>query len=312
MSDRVRVCGQCGHQLAAGAVFCRSCGARYEEPAPPAQASPSPPAQGRRRISGALLFLVFAVVVTAAGLAVVLLLDRDDSSSTVTVAVSKEASTAEEGTASEPAVVEGPAVVVPASSPGSIEPGRYVQAGTFKFIADAESERERLAADGIRVDVVRSEEAQELYPGFQVLLGGPVRSAAAENSLLRKLRHSGVPSAFARPLTPAQGASPSELGGGTWTGELEESSTTKPILDRGLPVTFVVSADGQEGRLTFADPRCVAELEAEPSTGPSLRFGRSSGCFAGTWRVRPTEDGLMLSLLPADSDVIVIGELRSD
>jgi hypothetical protein len=194
---------------------------------------------------------------------------------------------------------------------GSIEAGRYVQAGSFKFAADAGKERRRLAAAGIDVNVVPSEEAQELYPGFEVLLGGPLQSGSEEAALLKGLHDNGVPSAFARPLTPAPPAPPyNKLARGTWTGKLEESSTSHPKLDRSLPVTFVTSANGEEGTLVFLDINCVAELQAEPSAGPSLKFERSSGCFAGSWQVRPAGGELMLTFLPPDSDLIVLGELH--
>jgi hypothetical protein len=41
-----------------------------------------------------------------------------------------------------------------------------------------------------------------------------------------------------------------------------------------------------------------------------LKFGRTGGCFSGTWLVRPAGRKLMLSFLPPDSDVIVLGELH--
>jgi hypothetical protein len=256
------------------------------------------PARGRRP-SGALVFLVIAIVLAVAGVATALLLSGNGGSSTTTV-VTRSGGAGDSGGAS--------AAAAPLPS-GSIEAGRYVQAGSFKFAGDAEKERQRLASAGIDVEVVPSEEAQELYPGFQVLLGGPLYSGTEEATLLKGLHRNGVPSAFARPLTPALPAPPySKLARGTWTGKLEESSTSHPKLDRTLPVTFVTSANGKEG--TLIDVNCVAELQAEQSAGPALRFGRSSGCFAGSWRVRPSDGKLMLALLPPSSDLIVLGELH--
>jgi hypothetical protein len=303
-----RVCQQCGHPLAVGAAFCRGCGARYMEPSAE-QPTPQPPvaptvadghARGRRP-SGALVFLAVAIVLAVAGVAAALLLSGNGGSSTMTVVTRS-------GGASDTGGASGAAATLPS---GLIEAGRYVQAGSFKFASDAEKERQRLASAGIDVEVVPSEEAQELYPGFQVLLSGPLHPGPEEATLLKSLHRNGVPSAFARPLTQALPApSYSKLALGTWTGQLEESSTSRPKLDRTLPVTFVTSANGKEGMLIFLDINCVAELQAEESAGPILRFGRKSGCFAGSWLVRPSDDTLMLSLLPPDSDLIVLGELH--
>jgi hypothetical protein len=236
--------------------------------------------------------------VAGGGIAAALLLsDKGGTSPTTTVVTRGGAAGEVEG---------GP--ITEASPSGSIEAGRYVQAGSFKFAQDAEKERRRLAAAGVDVEVVSSDSAQELYPGFQVLLGGPLRAASEGALLLKSLHRNGVPSAFARPLTPA--LPHGKLGDGTWTGKLEESSTSHPRLDRTLPVTLTTSEGGKEGLLIFLDINCVAELQAEPSPGPILRFERSSGCFAGSWQVRPTGRNLMLAFLPPDNDVIILGELH--
>lgn len=276
-----------------------------EQPAPaPPHSPPVAPAEagggGRRHRhpSGAVLFLAAAVVVACGGIAAALLLSENGGSSPTTTVVTRS------GAAGE---VEGGSVAE-AFTTGSIGAGRYVQAGSFKFARDAEKERRRLAAEGVDVEVVSSDTAQELYPGFQVLLGGPLRSGSEGALLLKSLHRNGVPSAFSRPLMPA---SPhGKLGNGTWTGKLEESSTSHPRLDRTLPVTLVTSEGGKEGLLIFLDINCVAELQAEPSPGPILRFERSSGCFAGSWQVRRAGRKLMLAFLPPDNDVIVLGELH--
>jgi hypothetical protein len=292
-----RVCQSCGQSLTAAAAFCRNCGARHEAPA----AAPLPDDRTARRFrkpSGAIVFLAFAIVLAAGGIAAALLLGGDSGSSPTTTVLTQS------GPAGDP---EGrPAAEAPIS--GSIEAGRYVQAGSFRFAADAENERRRLAAAGIEVDVVPSDSAQELYPGFQVLLGGPLQSGSEEALLLKRLHRNGVPSAFARPLTPAP--PDAKLGDGTWTGKLEESSSSRPNLDRNLPLTFVTSEGGEKGMLIFLDINCVAELHAEPTSGPVLKFGRSAGCFSGSWQVRPMGRKLMLAFLPPGSDMIVLGELH--
>lgn len=256
------------------------------------------PEDRRRGPSGGTVFLALAIVLAAGGIAAALLLSGNGDSSSATTVITQS------GSAGEPEGGSG----AETQASESIEAGRYVQAGSFKFTADAERERRRLAAAGIDVDVVPSDSARELYPGFQVLLAGPLNSGSEEALFVNRLHRNGVPSAFARPLTPAPAHS--DLGEGTWTGKLEESSSSHPKLDRTLPVTFVTLDGGKEGRLIFLDINCVAALQAEPSAGPAVRFERRSGCFSGTWQVRPAGSQLMLSLLPPDSDVIVLGELH--
>jgi len=253
--------------------------------------------EGRRRPSAGAVFLVFSLVVAGGAIAAALLLSGGGGASVTTVV--REGGGQGSGTGSSSAT---------STAPGSIEAGRYVQAGSFKFTFDAEKERRRLAADGIDVEVVPSDEAQQLYPGFEVLLGGPLRSGSEEASLLKRLRHNGVPSAFARSLTPAPSQGP--LGDETWTGKLEETSSSSPKLDRTHAVTFVTSENGAEATLTFHDIDCTVELESEPSSGPVLQFGRSSGCFSGSWQVRQTGSDLILTHLPPNSDTIVLGELH--
>lgn len=308
MNATERRCGRCGQPLAPGASFCRSCGARYEEPAaaPPPQPSPPPeaavaatvPRPRPQRSLRAALWLGGAIVLAGAGVAVAILLSAGGGSASTTV-ISRQS---QGGTASEtePVTLSAPS--------GTLEAGRYIQAGSFKFSEDAEAERERLAAAGIAVEVVPSDLAQELYPGFQVLLGGPFSSAAAETQELRQLHRHGVPSAFGRTLRPAQELSSPATVAGAWTGSLERSSSSRPGLDGSLPTSLTLLAGGRRGNLSFGD--CSAKLTLAPSTTTVLIYREQSGCDeGGDWQLRLSGEELLLAQLPSDSDLLVLGTL---
>jgi sporulation related protein len=315
-----RRCGNCGQPLAPQASFCRSCGNRYEEPAayerpatheePAAAATqtlPDPtlleptmprPRQPTSRPLRAALWLGGAIILAGAGVAVAILLSSGGGSASTTV-VSREG---------QPAAAGGETVTLSPHA-GSLEANRYVQAGSFKFQADAEAERERLAAAGIEVEVLPSELARQLYPGFQVLLGGPFSSDAAEAQLLRELHHSGVPSAFGRELTPAAQISDPAVVGGSWTGSLERSSSSRPGLDGPLPASLSFDGDGRHGSLQLGG--CDIELTLAPSTTAALTYDERSACDeSGDWQMRPAGDQLMLAQLPSGDDLIVLGTLE--
>ena len=305
-----RRCANCGQPLAPQASFCRACGSRYEEPAAPeepaaamTQALPDPALleatvprqrQPSSRPLRAALWLGGAILLAGAGVAAAILLSSGGSSASTTVISQGQAAAAEAVTLSPPA--------------GSLEAGRYVQAGSFKFEADAEIERERLAGEGIEVEVVSSEVAQQFYPGFQVLLGGPFSSATAEAQLLRQLHHNGVPSAFGRELTPAQELSDPAVVAGNWAGSLERSSSSEPGVDGRLEASLSLAADGRRGHLRLGG--CDIQLILAPSTTAALTYRERSSCnTSGDWQLRPTSGRLMLAQLAAGDDLIVLGTL---
>jgi hypothetical protein len=185
-----------------------------------------------------------------------------------------------------------------------------VQAGSFRTVEGAETERRRLREQGIDVNVVESDRAQELYPGFQVLLGGPFSGHGAERAMVRRLRDNGVPSAFARSLSPARAISGPQAIAGRWTGPLERTGTSQSNLDGTLPVTLMAEADGHLASIEFSSLHCTLDLPLESATAFSLAYGQAGGCVGGgVWSLRPQGDSLSVVLLPPDTDVIVIGTL---
>lgn len=307
LGGAARECASCGQALAPGAAFCRSCGAKYGAepvgsatvPQPAAPRSPSSPRRSRTAI-----WAGGAIVLAGAGAALAILLSSSGGSSSTTVLLNSSEKTATAANAAETTSESAEQ-----SAAGSIEAGRYVQAGSFKTVPHAETERERLAAAGIDVRVVPSDTAEEFYPGFQVLVGGPFTSGSQAASMIKALHGAGVPSAFARDLSPAvEIGDPAEIAG-RWSGVLNRSSGEHPNLNGSLPVSLEVDSDGNTATLEFEDG-CRDELTLAETTATTLAYAQGRPCAAGgDLLVRPTSGQLMLSLLPFDSDALVLGSL---
>lgn len=196
---------------------------------------------------------------------------------------------------------------------GTLEPGHYVQAGSFQTITHADAERRRLASLGIKVDVASSDEARELYPGFQVLLGGPFRSHSAEMAMVARLRRNGVPSAFARTLTPTTASGAASAIGGRWSGTIERTDSEHPDLDGSFPVVLTISGEGQAGSLEVSTTGCRTRLALTASDGPVYAYRQSSSCIGtGPVLVRDAEHELMLTLPMPGSDAFALGTLGGD
>ncbi len=252
--------------------------------------------------------MLVLLLVGGGATAAIVLLGGDDSGQTQ--AAPSDSATIP-ATAAPPTRTGQAGSAAPAAAAGSIGAGRYVQAGSFRTVPGAEAERQRLEDDGIRVLVVDSDEAQELYPGFQVLLGGPFPSPGAERSLVRQLHDDGVASAFARSLTPAREIVGPEAIAGRWTGTLDRTGSERPSLDGPLPVQLTASGDGQLATLDFKSLNCEVDLSLQAASAVSLTYGQEGGCVGGgAWRLRPSGEEMSLVLLPPDTETIVLGTLE--
>lgn len=291
-----RHCGHCGAVLAPTATFCRHCGNRYEPPPPP---------RPRGTPSRALIVAAVAIVLTGAGAAIAIILSAGGADSTTTVVEGGGAGGTQAGS-------DATTSSSGQSAPGSVSPGSYVQAGSFKFNQSARAEQGRLAGQGVTVEVLPSELAQELYPGFEVLLVGPLSGAREGKEVARTLHRKGVPSAFVRSLTPAAEVDQAAAGG-RWTGSLTESSAEHPNRNRSLAVSLTVNSDGGAGVLDLPKLSCQISLSAAPAPGPySLEFDQQAGgCLgSGTWHVRPSASELTMTMLPRGTDIIILGSLQ--
>jgi SPOR domain len=286
--------------VAPGAAYCRACGARHEEPAPAPE-----PAGSRSR---AALWVGAVIVLVGAGAALAILLARGGDASRTTVVVDRAGKTTTVTTEAEGTDTEaGSRDTEPAFS-AEVDPGLYVQAGSFRTLAGAEEERERLAAAGIDVSVLSSDGAADLYPGFQVLFGGPISRAAQEGNLLEALDDNGV-DGFARDLSPAPLIDGAGDAAGRWTGTLDRTSGERPNLNDSLPVTVSIDTDGEAGTLETAGG-CDESLSLKEEGPMTLTYFQDAHCVSGgDVFIRPAGSELMVAMLPLDTDVFVTGTL---
>ncbi len=280
----------------------------------PAATAPAPERPSRRH--SRLVLACLGVALVGAGVATaVLLVGGDGKSSASTAALSSHAATvpatpnaAETSTGTTSSAPPSAAPSSPAA--GSIGAGVYVQAGSFRTTAGAEAERLRLEAAGILASVVESDQAEELYPGFQVLLGGPFVEATERRSMVKRLHRNGVPSAFARPLSPAVAIAGPEDAAGTWVGTLELSGFARPNRDGRLQVTLQVDPDGRQASLEIPDRNCSVGLSLLAASELSLSFSQDRNCLgAGDVVMRPGGEAISVTLLPPGAKAIVVGRL---
>jgi hypothetical protein len=131
--------------------------------------------------------------------------------------------------------------------------------------------------------------------------------------MIKTLHRNGVPSAFARDLTPALAIDGSRGVVGRWSGVLDRSSSEHPHLAGSLTVILEMDPGGRIGTLVFEDGGCAEKLLLRKASVTTLSYTQSRACAAaGDLQVRPAGGRLMLSLLPLDSDVLVLGTLSAD
>lgn len=194
---------------------------------------------------------------------------------------------------------------------GTVATGRYVQAGSFRTVEGAATEQSRLREAGIDVSVVESDQAQDLYPGFQVLLAGPFAAGAAAQATVRALKENGVPSAFARNLSPARAIPGPAALAGVWDGTLERSGSERSSENGTLEASMAFRGDGRLASLDVPSLNCAVDLPLREAGEVSFSYGPASGCVdAGAWTLRPSGDELQVVLLPESSTVIVLGTLQ--
>ena len=120
-----------------------------------------------------------------------------------------------------------------------------------------------------------------------------------------------MPSAFARELSPALEIEGAAAAAGTWIGELERTSGERPGLNGPLNVALTVDPSGNSATLDFQDVHCRTTLQAAEATDFTVGYRQRGACVGGgTWWLRPSGDELMMTLLPPDTDTIVLGTLR--
>lgn len=329
-------CPSCGGEIGPRAKFCRSCGAAVEatqatprQPGSPPPPSPVPPPAEPRGSSGArgpmLALAAFAVCLLLGGLVGggAYLLSRDGS----------EDESGLGGPIVDPPPPPGPGGGGQGGGPsdgssegeGGVETeggessgliaGLYVQAGSFRSADGAESEAGRLAGYGVDAEVVPAAWTNELLPGFQVLLVGPLATSGEERRVLRALERANI-SGFGRDLTPSDSVAGPESVAGDWRGRFEQSD----LRGARPPTTYVVelTLDREgEGTVEYPGRGCFGTLSLIDDDGFSLAYAETIGsgsCPGGNvWHVRPRGTGIVAVRLHEDLDMqaMVHGEAGS-
>jgi hypothetical protein len=195
-----------------------------------------------------------------------------------------------------------------------LAPGRYIQSGSFRSPEGAEEEVARLRADGIDVFAIPADRADELLPGLQVLLVGPIAGSGEERRVIDALERDAV-SGFGRDLTPStELTGPSSVGGG-WSGEVEESSLRGFFDPRTYDVNMAVEDGGRIGTVDYPADGCGGSMTLIEDDGYSLaykeRIEYGSCIRGGVWHLRPTSEGLEAVWLHDDRDIMVQGTISS-
>lgn len=187
--------------------------------------------------------------------------------------------------------------------------GRYVQAGSFRSPEGAQREVDRLVSKGIDAEAVPADWADELLPGFQVLLVGPLATSGEEVEALRQLEDANV-AGFGRDLTPSGELPGPVAAAGSWSGDLEQSYLRGARSPRTYRVDFTLAPDGESGTVDYPGRGCHGSLTLSEESGFSLAYSESiesGGCRAGgVWHLRPEGTLITTVRLYEDFDVQVM------
>lgn len=349
--DASQLCPSCAVPVVQGAAFCGSCGARLPAPGRPPQgrASPSPghsasPLQRpapppRRRGRGPLLAVgAFAACLGLGGLVAggVYLLTREDRSADVPAHLSTLPADITQGRVTGAGQEAGglsgippaarsadsgsgelspPAEAQKSAALSALAPGRYVQSGSFRSAEGAEREVNRLQGDGIDVFSMPAALANELLPGFHVLLVGPLSGRGEERRVIRQLGRASV-SGLVRDLTPSAALPGPAASAGSWSGAVEQSFLRGPRRRTTYRIEIAIDADGERGAIEYPERGCRGSLSLIEDARYSLAYLESilSGpCPAGgVWHLRRTDAGLTAVRLHDDREVMVEGTLSAN
>ena len=191
-----------------------------------------------------------------------------------------------------------------------IDPGRYVQVGSFRGAPRAEEEADRLRAAGLDADVYDTNAIVQLQPAFFVILAGPFAGSAGEDRAVGRARRAGIAGARRHFLEPATETDPPA---GYYDGTLSRKAAAGSPMNREIAATMDFSSDGQSATATFATPRCRSELQLSGTAGATWTYDEtvtSGDCLSGgTWSAKSSGSELRLTWWHPDRTYFVVGTL---
>jgi len=191
--------------------------------------------------------------------------------------------------------------------------GRYVQSGSFRTVEAAEEEVARLRARGIDVFAVPAGWANELLPGFQVLLVGPLAGGAGEETRVERALAEAKVSGFGRDLTSSIALAGAPSLAGSWSGEVEESSLGGSPQRTRYEIEVSIAADGETGTIDYPEEGCGGTLtlldDEEFSIAYAERIEYGSCIDGGVWHLRLSAEGLDAVWLHDSRELVVEGTL---
>lgn len=202
------------------------------------------------------------------------------------------------------------------SGPGELSeltPGRYIQAGSFRSAEGAQQEVDRLTEAGIAVEAIPAAEANELLPGFQVLIAGPLSGARREKQTLGALERADV-TGLGKDLTPSTAVAAPNAVAGTWSGVVEQSYLRGSRRPSIYEIVLTIAADGEAGTIEYPGRECEGQLDLIEEAGYSLAYAEtieSGSCpDGGVWHLRPEGGGELTAVrLHEDREIMVHGTM---
>jgi hypothetical protein len=201
-----------------------------------------------------------------------------------------------------------------ADSAGDFTPGSYVRLASMRRRAAAEHLAGLLSDRGVPARVINSDEVEELFPGFAVVVSGPVRSKARARTLIRRAKGLEITDAVQVPLSPASGG-PIDVSGlnGAWRGTLSQAGAARAEDNRQLATAITFAAGGRRARIRYPGVPCSGDLSFVRTDGAiavySQRITFGDCPQGGTWMLRLRDSRLAGTWRRQDAPMFIAGYL---
>jgi hypothetical protein len=194
-----------------------------------------------------------------------------------------------------------------------IKAGRYVQLASFRGRTGAKRFAAQLRAHHLKAHVIASNVVDNLYPAWQVVAVGPVKTAKLQRRIVRRARHAGFPGGLARHYAPVVDRQSLELMAGDYAGRLKQKGPGRPSLTKTISATVTLAADGT-GTIRYDAPSCRGTLTVSGKPGAVVAWRESiteGNCTqSGRWTTRIYHHRLVMTWWRSGHRYWVSGRLR--